>query len=192
MTAGPEASVVRTYEEIADAIRALTLAQWARLRKVAARYAYAMTAEDLLQEAFRRALEARGRNCPINVDVVRFLAEVMRSIADGEMEKAKSRPTLIPIANYGNQEDGAEDPPDSAFNAEEYLAREQTAIATRRELLALFDDDAQARDIVEGRIENLNANELRELTGLDKTAYDSKLKLIRRRIDSKYPEGWKP
>jgi RNA polymerase sigma-70 factor (ECF subfamily) len=41
-------------------------------------------------------------------------------------------------------------------------------------------------------MENLNADELRELTGLDKTAYDSKLKLIRRRIDNKYPEGWKP
>jgi RNA polymerase sigma-70 factor (ECF subfamily) len=187
-----EASTVRTHEEIADAIRALTLAQWARLRKVAARYAYALTAEDLLQEAFRRALEENGRNCPGHVDVVRFLAEVMRSIADGEMEKAKNRPVFVPIANYGDQEDGVEDPPDSAFTAEEYLAREQTAVATRRELLALFDDDTQARDIVEGRMENLNADELRELTGLDKTAYDSKLKLIRRRIDNKYPEGWKP
>ncbi len=145
-----EASTVRTHEEIADAIRALTLAQWARLRKVAARYAYAMTAEDLLQEAFRRALEDNGRNCPSHVDVVRFLAEVMRSIADGEMEKAKNRPVLVPIANYGDQEDGAEDPPDSALTAEEYLAREQTAAATRRELLAHFDDDTQARDIVEG------------------------------------------
>jgi hypothetical protein len=53
------------------------------LGKVAARYAYALTAEDLLQEAFRRALEENGRNCPGHVDVVRFLAEVMRSIADG-------------------------------------------------------------------------------------------------------------
>jgi DNA-directed RNA polymerase specialized sigma24 family protein len=121
-----ESSTVRTHEEIADAIRALTLAQWTRLRKVAARYAYALTAEDLLQEAFRRALEENGRNCPGHVDVVRFLAEVMRSIAHGEMEKAKSGPVLVPIANYGDQEDCAEDPPDSAFTAEEYLAREQT------------------------------------------------------------------
>ena len=35
-------------------------------------------------------------------------------------------------------------------------------------------------------------DEVRELTGLDKTAYDSKRKLIRRRIDKKYPEGFKP
>jgi DNA-directed RNA polymerase specialized sigma24 family protein len=127
-----------------------------------------MTAKDLLQEAFRRAVEEHGRNCPGHVDVVRFLAEVMRSIADGEMEKAKNRPVLVPIAHYGDQEDGAEDPPDSAFTAGEYLAREQTAVATRLELLALFDDDTQARDIVERRIENLNADELRELTGSTK------------------------
>lgn len=187
-----ETSTVRTHEEIADAIRALTLAQWARLRKVAARYAYALTAEDLLQEAFRRALEENGRNCPGHVDVVRFLAEVMRSIADGEMEKAKSRPALVPIASYGDQEDGAEDPPDFAINAEECLTRDQAVAAIRRDLLALFDDDTQARDIVEGRMESLNADELRELTGLDEIAYDTKLRLIRRRINNKYPEGWKP
>ena len=41
-------------------------------------------------------------------------------------------------------------------------------------------------------MEEMTAEEMRELTGLDKTGYDSKRKLIRRRIDKQYPEGWKP
>jgi hypothetical protein len=41
-------------------------------------------------------------------------------------------------------------------------------------------------------MEELTVDEMRELTGLDKIAYDSKRKLIRRRIDKQYPGGWKP
>lgn len=69
--------------------------------------------------------------------------------------------------------------------------REQSEAAIRGAVLALFDDDQQARDIVEGTMVDLSADELRELTGLDKTAYASKRKLMRRRIDKAYPEGWK-
>jgi DNA-directed RNA polymerase specialized sigma24 family protein len=169
----------------------LTTAQWVRLRKVAERYSYAMPAEDLIQEAFCRALEPDGRKCPADIDVVKFLAEAMRSIADGEMNKSGNRLTIVPIVGAAELDDEGEELPDPAFTPEEYLAREQAAAAIRKEVLALFDDDPQARDIVEGRMENLSADELRVLTGLDKTGYDSKLKLIRRRIDNKYPGGWK-
>ena len=44
-----------------------------------------------LQMAFTSALDEDGRTCPANVDVVKFLAEAMRSIADGEVDKAKRR-----------------------------------------------------------------------------------------------------
>jgi DNA-directed RNA polymerase specialized sigma24 family protein len=187
-----DSAAVRHRDEIATAISTLTPAQCARLRKVANLYGYAMTPEDLLQEAFKSALEENGRRCPTDVDVVRFLAESMRSIASGEFEKAKVRPSLVQIANYGDQEEEAEDPPDPAIGVEDWLAREQHAAGVRREILALFDDDPLARDIVEGRMADMTADDLRELTGLDRTSYASKLKLIRRRIDNKYPRGWTP
>jgi len=188
------AVAIRSRDEIASAIRGLTPAQWARLRKVANRYAFGRPIEpnDLLQEAFARALDENGRKCPADVEVVKFLAEAMRSIAHGEAEKVENRPMLVPIASHSDQEDGTTDPPDPALSVEEWLVRDQDAAVIRRDLLALFDDDPQARDIVEGTMEGLNADELRELTSLDKTAYDSKRKLIRRRIDKKYPEGWRP
>src|SRR6266545_1988062 len=87
---------VRSREEIESAIDALTPADWVRLEKIAyliaRRYAHISRVEpqDLRQEALIRALDTR--NCPTNVDIIRFLAEAMRSIAHGELEKTQSRP----------------------------------------------------------------------------------------------------
>jgi DNA-directed RNA polymerase specialized sigma24 family protein len=127
-----EATAVRTRDEIADAIRGLSPAQWARLRLVAVRYAWRGRSEpeDLLQEAFCRALEDDGRDCPQHVDVVKFLAEAMRSIADGEADKRKNQVTVVPI--------GAVDPEDHRLNAEDAIDNEQKAAAIRCAILALF------------------------------------------------------
>jgi len=181
---------VRTRDEVADAIQNLSDAGWSRLRKVATYYAFgrAIEEEDLLQEALRRALDG-GRNCPAHVDVVRFLAEAVRSIAHGEGEKAKLRPRLTPIANHGGGED-APDPPDPAMDPEQSLASTQDAGNIKSAVLALFDDDEIASIIVEGIMEGMQGEEFRELTDLDKTAYESKRRLIRRRIDKHFHEGW--
>ena len=81
---------VRSRDEIETAIRSLTDAQWFRLRKAAEYFAwiYDLEANDLLQEAFCRAL-AGDRKCPKHVDVVKFLVEAVRSIANGEGEKVE-------------------------------------------------------------------------------------------------------
>jgi RNA polymerase sigma-70 factor (ECF subfamily) len=181
---------VRTRDEVDDAIQNLSDAGWSRLRKVAAAYARGrpIEAEDLLHEAFRRAIDG-GRHCPTHVDVVKFLAEAMRSIAHGEAEKLKSRPRLVPIANHGGAED-APDPPDPAMDPEQSLASTQDAGNIKSALLALFDDDETAQIILEGTMERMPREELRELTELDKTAYESKRRLIRRRIDKRFPKGW--
>lgn len=182
----------RSRDEIADAICTLTRADWARLRKIANYYARPQIGpKDLLQEAFARALD--GRTCPAHVDVVKFLAEAMRSIADGEGEKVEHRLPLVSIvAKTGEALPEALNHPDRSPTAEGRLIGEEEAGLLRRNILAIFDDDPVAQIIVEGMMEEMNAEELRELSGLDKTAYDSKRKLIRRRIDKQYPEGWTP
>jgi RNA polymerase sigma-70 factor (ECF subfamily) len=40
--------------------------------------------------------------------------------------------------------------------------------------------------------EGIEGEELRELTELDMTGYATKRRLIRRRIDKAFPQGWKP
>ena len=105
---------VRSRNEIAAAVRGLTEAQWIRLRKASAYFAWvhSLSADDLLQEAFHRAL-AGSRKCPSNVDIVRFLVQAMRSIADGEVEKVGNEVDTIPVVQPGALVDGAVDLKDS-------------------------------------------------------------------------------
>ena len=172
-----------SQQEIAQAIDALSDADWVRLKKVAQRYArLSISAEDLLQEAFARAL-AGDRTCPVDVDVVRFLAEAMRSIADGEQEKLPAE--LVALDGT----DGTALP--AAGNMETEIASAEQCEEIIRQVLSLFEDDPVAQEIVEGDTAGFTAEELRELTGLDQTAYNSKRRLIRRRIAKRFPEGWK-
>ena len=193
MDSAGEVIKVRSPNEVAEAIRAFTPVQWLRLRKVSEKYApiARMKPDDLVQEAFVRALDENGRKCPAHIDVVKFLAEAMRSIADGELEKLENTVVHIAVAPHDDDADEAQSVPDRADTAEQQLMRHEEAALIRRDVLALFDDDPQAHDIVEGVMEGMTADELRELTGLDKTGYDSKRRLIRRRIDKAYPQGWK-
>lgn len=194
-----------TPGEFACAIRDLSDADWIRLRQVATIYARnpVIEPDDLLQEAFHRALDGR-RKCPVRVDLVRFLAEAMRSIADGELERSGARrrsndedearkrevaPRLVPIANHGGDEP-AVDPPDPGLDPEQRAVSGQEAAAMRACLVSLFEDDEIAQVILEGMMEGIDGEELRELTDLDKTAYQSKRRLIRRRIVKRFPKGW--
>jgi DNA-directed RNA polymerase specialized sigma24 family protein len=188
---GPVAAS-RSRDEIADAIRGLTSVQWARLRLVAARRAFGrpVEAEDLLQMALASALD--GRTCPAHVDVVRFLAEAMRSIGDGEVDKARRRPILVPVPKTGENRDEEVEFPDDRPTVEEQRISDEDRYEKRAPILTLFDDDATARDLVEGVMENMTAAELRELTGLDEIAYASKRRLIRRRINAAFRKGLKP
>ena len=122
--------------------------------------------------------------------VARFLAEAMRSIAHGEKEKGDKQPVLVAIANHGDSE--AVDPPDPGPDPEQLGMDSEAATAMKRAVLALFEDDPTAQIILEGLMEGMEGEELRELTELDATTYQSKRRLIRRRIDMALPEGWTP
>ena len=125
---------VRSSDEIADAIRAFTDAQWIRLRTVAEKYSrkYArlcpLEAQELLQEAFCRAL-AEDRRCPSHVDPVRFLVEVMRSIADGEINKVENQIDVVPVMQPGPVPESAVDPRDSRVSEDQTLISNEDAEA---------------------------------------------------------------
>lgn len=196
MNSGP-AAARRSHDEVKDAIRALTPAQWVRLRKAAVYFAAGrpVEADDLLQMALASALDENGRTCPTNVDIVRFLAGAMRSIADGEIDKASRRSILVPVPKTGGREEGEEEDvefADERPNVEQHHIRAEDDAEKRAAVLALFDDDPTARDLVEGVMEGMTKEELRQLTDLDETAYDSTRKRIRRRINEAVRKGLKP
>ena len=151
--------------------------------------ARAVEPEDLMQETLRRALDG-GRNCPAHVEVVKFLAAAMRGVASAEFEKLSGRPALVVIDGHGGA-DKAVDPPDPSATVEEQMARDQETTAMITALLDLFADDSIARTLVEGMMDGVEGEALRRRTRLDPTAYQSKRRMIRRRIERRFPSGWK-
>ncbi|HXM15639.1 MAG TPA: hypothetical protein VN933_10385 [Candidatus Eremiobacteraceae bacterium] len=184
---------VRSPDEIAALIRALTDAQWIRLRKVSTYFSWVpnLTADDLLQEALCRAL-AGSRNCPTDVDPVKFLVDAMRSIANGEVEKVENKVDVIPVSQPGALVDGAVDLQDSKESQEDCMMAVESDEAIRQALLGLFPNDPQARDLVDGLLTGYQGEELRALTDLDQKGYASKRRFMRRTIDKQYPQGRKP
>lgn len=184
-------TTTRTKEEIEAAICGLASADYARLES-AGRYfgrGAGFEIEDLVQEALMRALDTR-RDCPADVPIVVFLIGVIRSLASGEREKDALRHPRIPTETAsadGYTLEIQELYPD----AEASLIRDEEDARIREAFFALFEDDPVAQDILVGIMEDLTAEELRDLTGLDVTAYNTKRRLMRRRINKKFPTGWK-
>lgn len=177
-------------EEIEKAIRGLQPAGWVRLRKIAVIYGRSrrLDDQDLLQEAFARALDG-SRKCPVNVDIVKFLAEVMRSLASDSAKARDRHPELraLPLAGEAGL---LFDPPDCRPNAEEELKERQEIDRIKAAVLELFADDLVAQTMAEGMMEGMDGEELRATTDLSTTGFASTRRLIRRRIDTAYPDGW--
>jgi DNA-directed RNA polymerase specialized sigma24 family protein len=183
---------VLATEELENAIRGLSDAQWLRLRKAAGYFArvYELDRDDLIQEAFCRAL-AGTRNCPVNVDLVKFFVEAMRSIANGEAEKIENVVETVPVRQNGALDAHAVDLKDSTENQEDVMIAADDEELTRQRILRLFPDDQQACDLVDGILAGYEGKELRELTDLDQTSYASKRRYMRRTIDKHQAKGKK-
>ena len=198
MAPGEPARDTLPPSEMAAALRGLPQAGWLRLRKIARYYANIcpLEPEDLLQTALTRAL-AGERLCPTHVDVVRFLAETMRSIASdnqkaqGREVAAQARQAALRVVQPVDSED-AELQVANLPSPEDVLSSKQEAARIKAAILRLFDGDLIAQTIVEGDMEEMTAEEIRALTDLDKVAYASKRRFIRRRIDQAFPQGWTP
>ncbi|MDR3579204.1 MAG: sigma-70 family RNA polymerase sigma factor [Oryzomonas sp.] len=193
LTPAPEKPVL-SVEEMNEALSSLSDADLIRLGRIARRYSLGrIDPDDLLQQTFEAALEG-NRNCPRGISLIAFLAGTMRSLASSLFKSHTRSPELLLIARTGDDCDETSvdiDKPTEVPNADQMLISEEESAAIRTAILSLFADDEHARLIVEGNMEGMDASELRELTGLDGTAYNSKRRLMRRRIDKAYPEGWK-
>ncbi len=165
MSLEPE-SPAETYTaaEIREAVKTLTAQHKTALVKLAKAYAMKTSfgREDLLHEAYMRVLDGR-RKWPRSVAVVPFLAGVMKSIAwDWQAER---RDESVEVGDVGYED--------------------QTAAARidLQKVIVLFDDDPIAQKMVIALLDGARGEELRELSGLNKTQYESKRAKIRRRIE---------
>lgn len=189
MTKHLPARSILSDAEVEEAIESISEAGWHRLRAVARHYSFGiLDPDDLLHEALYRSLDGR-RTCPRHVDIVRFLAEVMHSLASSSFKAAYRHPELHIVDNAEFEERAVTDC--DADDIEQMMISDQEADRIRSTLLSLFADDEAAQIMVEGDMDGMTREELCELTGLHGQAYDSKRRLVRRRIDRAFPEGWK-
>lgn len=179
-----QARQVLGKQELHDAIKALGPADWVRVQK-AARYftRYAGEADDLRQEAIARALGGE-RTCPRDLPVVRFLIGVMESIVSSDAKSALR-------ARVRAESEPPSPPEKGELNPEEELVEREREEKLRRAVLTLFEDDSEMQMTVEGIMEDLNGEELCELSGIDRKTLATRRRAFRRRVDGAYPEGWR-
>jgi DNA-directed RNA polymerase specialized sigma24 family protein len=174
---------VLSQDEVVEAIRALSTANWNRVRRAAIVFCRgrSIEADDLVQETFARAIDG-SRNCPRNVDIVRFLTQAMRSIASSTTKVLARQPEFRAARLFGDDE-LAFDPPDGRPTAEQQAISEEEVAEIRRATLDLFQDDLTAQVLVEGMMEGMDGEDLRATTGLSKVGFASKRRFVRRRLD---------
>lgn len=180
-------------DEIEEAIRTLPSAGWVRLRQIARWYCRGgpLESDDLLQQAFERTLNG-SRHCPASVDIVTFFAGVMQSIASDAAKGWRRHPERQTVSLMDDAVGVALDPPECRPNAEQELVGRQETAHINKAIVDLFGDDLVAQVLVEGMMEGMEGEELRATTGLGRTGFASKRRLVRRRIETAYPDGWKP
>ncbi|MCL2713454.1 MAG: hypothetical protein FWD68_02355 [Alphaproteobacteria bacterium] len=161
-----------SHAAVLAALQRLTVRQKATVmacaKTLAQKYRNPSLAEDLIQEAYTRALSGdRSWRCDLTVE--NFLMGCMRSIVSGWHKKARRE---RPIKDD-------EDFPDNRNPSESQEAGQDIA-----RILALFDDDPVAVTIVKAMAEGREGAEIQAICGLSGQKYDSRRRKIRRRINT--------
>ncbi|OOY04592.1 sigma-70 family RNA polymerase sigma factor [Thioclava sp. F28-4] len=175
--------------ELEEAIGEFSDADWMRIRGAAQLYAvYPVEPEELIQEALCRAI-AGTRKCPKDVSVVRFVAEAIRSIAHDELQKVEHQRDEVSVHDETIENPDAITPQEPGPTAEERMISNEQTRGTENRLLELFEGDDEAQLIVLGMLTGTEGAELREVTGLDQTGFNSKRRYVRRKINNAIENG---
>lgn len=176
-------------DELREAFR-LTAVERAKLVKAARHLADGSDYEsdELLSEAIVRALDGT-RSCPRDIEPMAFLYNAMKSIASAAWEARSLRPRIASIDAPG-AENVAAAMRAPGRSAEDQLLAEEDMTKRVEALTLLFDADPDALCVVMGDLDDLAADEIRDLCGLDTAAYPTVRRRIRRTIERQYPRGW--
>ena len=185
-----EPATVLTRDDLEESIAAFSNADWVRLRSVSQLYAiYPVEPGELVQETLCRAI-AGSRKCPCAVSVVRFIAEAIRSIAHDELQKVENQRDEVSVHDETIENPDAITPKEPGPTAEERMISNEQNREIENRLLELFDGDDEAQLIVLGMLTGTEGAELREVTGLDQTGFNSKRRHVRRKINSAIENGF--
>ncbi|WP_343725622.1 hypothetical protein [Herbaspirillum huttiense] len=193
-----------SLDELRQAIEQLSTEDLYRLKRIA-RYALYGTEfqdpQELLNEAILRALKAaageRGRTWTKSVSFVAFLVMCIRGIANDSSESASQTRTARLeelatdvndseniIAEFGHCHAGAED---LAIESEEAIYISESAKIDIAAIDSYFDGDENVSWIIMGFKDNLKAEEIRAMSGMSQTDYETAKRRFRRGLDKLFP-----
>lgn len=193
-----------TAEEICEAVERLTEAELGRIQR-AAHYALFGTEYtnplELLGEAVQRTLEGvgvkEGRHWPKNVDFVAYINMTMQSIANGSSSSiTQSRTAYIETmaGDHGDTElalaqEGFSSPDvvEQALELEETNERQASAAADAALIEAHFANEEEIQFLIMGDKDDLKPNEIRAISGMDQTTYDTARRRFRRGLNTLMP-----
>lgn len=191
-------------QQICEAIEALSDDENARIRN-AAKYAIFGTEYtdplELLGEAVARTLEgadsSAGRHWPVGVDFVAYLIMTMKSIADGSSESAVQKRTARLEAMAGEGQDSGDalaqegyfvsDVVEQAIEIEETEGRRARAKADAALIEANFPEDDEIQYLIMGDKDDMTAHQIRQLSGMSNTSYDTARRRFRRGLNKLMP-----
>jgi len=182
VTDGNAAKPVHSPEEMCAIIGALSQEDIDRLTLVAASLANMLggvDGEDLLHDAFVASTIGK-RRCPKDVNPVAFLIGAMRSNLSNLRRKS-----LHTESSTGQEDDLvaiADDTP------ERWMERMDILRGIAEELKEAFGDDERPLLVLEGRLDGMTRDEIRELVELDWPQFESLEKKIRRFMSKRLSE----
>jgi len=181
------------YQDIEEALSSLSEADLLRLDKAAIHYSFPSryTPEELLQQTFSKVLDG-SRNFKKGINIIAFLIKTMQSLASSCCKSQKRKPECkLDPEEPGNPDVAQNNLGDTGQSPEDILIAKDSAAHIKVTILKLFDDRPVARMVIEAIMEDMSRTEIQELTDLDDKDYDSTRRLIRRRLEKAFPEGWK-
>jgi DNA-directed RNA polymerase specialized sigma24 family protein len=169
--------------ESALALKLVTETDLLRLKAIARLHARGLPADvswdDLLQEAFARVMSG-SRKKPEGVPMVAFLSGVMRSLRAEHWRRSQVESCDWPARQSLRYTDASRprEPKDPTQDPERSLMAWQEMAS----IVRLFADDSVALQIIMGLAEGLSPEEIRSMTGISKTDYDSARRRMRRAL----------
>jgi len=139
----------------------------------------------LYSEAVCRALIGK-RKCPIDVSLIAFIAQTMRSIASHRRAKLKRERSLTKASRGGDATEIVvatnQHNPEAAL-----IEQEDTDIVTA--IYECLDGDDEAQLVIMALAEGKKGKELRDEIGIDQATYDYAMRRIKKALKKKFPEG---
>jgi hypothetical protein len=190
---------IATIEELDLAIEKLTLAEWAKLHAFARNRARMMAlrgstfmAEDLLGQAVVALLDERRRWNPKKVNFVGVLMGAIKSIASNYMAATENGDFALPASQVSSAaQNGDKTPTATEAHADSLPNPEQVVVVSNMlsEVYYSFRDDPEAIVVMDGWRDRMTGPEIIEALEIDRNAYETIVRRIRRKAAALWPKG---